>query len=75
MGFSGQEGWSELPFPSPEDFPDPWIELGSPSLQADSLLSEPSEKLISLIISFQNSLLFSPINTVNDYALAITVFL
>jgi len=30
-----------LPFPSPEDLPDPGIESGSPTLKADSLLSEP----------------------------------
>ena len=41
MGFSRQEYWSGLPFPSPEDLPDPAIELGSPTLQADALLSEP----------------------------------
>jgi len=40
MGFSRQEYWSGLPFPSPEDLPDPGIEPGSPELQADSLLSE-----------------------------------
>ena len=28
MGFSGQEYWSGLPFPSPGDLPDPGIELG-----------------------------------------------
>ena len=32
MGFSRQEYWSGLPFPSPEDLPDPGIELGSPTL-------------------------------------------
>ena len=37
MGFSRQEYWSGLPFPSPEDLPDPGIESGSPVLQADSL--------------------------------------
>ena len=37
MGFSRQEYWSGLPFPSPEDLPDPGIEPGSPALQADSL--------------------------------------
>ena len=37
MGFSRQEYWSGLPFPSPEDAPDPWVELWSPTLQADSL--------------------------------------
>ena len=41
MGFSRQECWSGLPFPSPGDFPDPGIEPGSPALQADSLLIEP----------------------------------
>ena len=40
MGFSRPEYWSELPFPSPGDLPDPGIEPRSPTLQADSLLSE-----------------------------------
>ena len=40
MEFSRQEYWSGLPFPSPEDLPDPGIEPGSPVLQADSLPSE-----------------------------------
>ena len=40
MGFSRQEYWSGLPFPSPGDLPDAGIEPGSPTLQADSLLSE-----------------------------------
>ena len=39
MGFSRQEHWSGLPFPSPGDLPDLGIEPGSPTLQADSLLS------------------------------------
>ena len=41
MGFSRQEYWSGLPFPSPGDPPDPGIKPGSPELQADSLPSEP----------------------------------
>ena len=36
MGISRQEYWSGLPFPSPGDLPDPRIEPGSPTLQADS---------------------------------------
>ena len=40
MGFSRQEYWSGLPFPSPGDLPDPGMEPGSPALQADSLPSE-----------------------------------
>ena len=42
LGFSRQEYWSGVPFPSPEDLPDPGIKPGSPALQADSLLYEPS---------------------------------
>ena len=44
MGFSRQEYRSGLPFPSPEDLPDPGIEPGSPALQADALPSEPPGK-------------------------------
>ena len=40
MGFSSQEYWSVLPFPSPGDLPNPGIEPRSPALQADALLSE-----------------------------------
>ena len=41
MRFSRQEYWSGLPFPFPEDLPDIGIKPRSPTLQADSLLSEP----------------------------------
>ena len=44
MGFSRQEYWSELPFPSPGDLPDPGIKPRSPALQADTLTSEPPGK-------------------------------
>ena len=44
MEFSRQEYWSELPFPSPWDLPDPGIEPRSPTLQADALPSEPPGK-------------------------------
>ena len=44
MEFFRQEYWSELPFPSPGDLPDPEIEPRSPALQADSLPSEPPGK-------------------------------
>ena len=48
MGFSRQEYWSGLPFPSPGDhprpLPAPGIKPGSPVLQADSLISEPTGK-------------------------------
>ena len=44
MGFSEQEYWSGLPFPSPGDLPNPGIEPRSPALQADALSSEPPGK-------------------------------
>ena len=44
MGFSRQEYWSGLPFPSPEDLPDPGLEPRSPTLQADALTSAPPGK-------------------------------
>ena len=44
MGFSRQEYWSGLPCPSPGDLPYPGIEPRSPTLQVDSLVSEPPGK-------------------------------
>ena len=38
MGFSRQEYWSGLPFPSPGDLLNPGIEPKSPAFQVDSLL-------------------------------------
>ena len=40
MGFSRQQYWGGLPFPSPEDLPNTGIKLKSLALQADSLPSE-----------------------------------
>ena len=51
MGFSRQESWSGLPFPSPGDLPDPGFEPGSPALQMESLPSDlrgkPAFKYVS----------------------------
>ena len=44
MGFSRQEYWSRLPFPSPGDLPNPGIEPGSPALQTDLLPAGPPGK-------------------------------
>ena len=46
MGFSKQKYWSGLSFPSPRDLLHPRIEPGCPTLQADSLSSEPPGKLV-----------------------------
>ena len=45
-GFSRQEYWSGLPFPSPGDLPDLGIKPRSPALQADSLPTELQGKPI-----------------------------
>ena len=47
-GFSRQEYWGRLPFPSPGDLPNPQIELGPPAFQADSLLTEPPGKPLGI---------------------------
>ena len=44
LGFPRQKYWSGMPFPFPGDLPDPGIKPTSPTLQADSLPSEPPGK-------------------------------
>ena len=44
MGFSRQEYWSNLPFPTPVDLPDPGIEQSS-NWQVSSLPPVPPERL------------------------------
>ena len=46
-GCSRQEYWSELPFLPPRHLPGPGIEPASPTLQADSLPSEPPGKPVT----------------------------
>ena len=54
MGFSRQECWSGLPFPSPGYLPDPGIEPASPALQADSLPFEPPGSPLLLMLTANN---------------------
>ena len=49
MAFSRQEHWSELPFPSPGDLPDPEIKPLSPAVS-------PASQVGSLQLSHQGSL-------------------
>ena len=51
MGFSRQEYWSGLPFPSPGDLPEPGIQLTSPALQEDSLPLSHLGSLLGLLIT------------------------
>ena len=53
MGFSRQEYWNGLSFPSPGNFSDRGIEPRSPALQADSLTNEPAEVEVSKITNLQ----------------------
>jgi len=55
MGFSRQEYWSGLPFPSPEDLPNPGIKPGSPALQTIFYhLSHQGSPLNELLKEFYN---------------------
>ena len=51
MGFPRQEYWSELPFPSPGDLPDPGIEPASPALASGFSTIEPPGKPLSKLYS------------------------
>ena len=44
MGFSRQEYWNGLPFPSPGNFPDPGVEPRSPASADSFFTSEPPKK-------------------------------
>ena len=44
LGFSSQEYWSELPFPSQRDLPDSGIRPVSPALAGGFFTTEPPEK-------------------------------
>ena len=63
MGFSRQEYWSGLPFPSPGDLSNPRIEPGSPALQADALTSEPPGKPRTTTQKKLDPRSFTPIDT------------
>ena len=51
-GFSRQEYWSGLPFPSPGDLPNSGIEPWPPTFQADALTSEPPGKPTIRMLQF-----------------------
>ena len=56
MEFSRQKYWSGLPFPSPENLPDPGIEPTSPALTDGFFTTEPPGNLyrhIKILIAFQ----------------------
>ena len=56
MGFSRQEYWSGLPFPSPGNLPDLGIEPESSALQAETLPTELQGKPFSILAAAAKSL-------------------
>ena len=58
-GFSRQENWRRLPFPSPGEPPNPGIGPRSSALQADSLLSEPPGGPYSISQPWSESFMFN----------------
>ena len=69
LGFSRQEYWSGLPFPSPGDLPDPGIEPRSPTLQADALTSEPLGKPLCSFLQKLNIDSYFPVCNVSFVSL------
>ena len=59
MKFSRQEYWSGLPFLSPRDLPKPGIQPRSPTLQADSLPTQPLCSPVSALKGEVNIFLFT----------------
>ena len=72
MGFSRQEYWSGLPFPSPGDLPDPGIEPGSPAFQADALTSEPEVTYLNFTSLSCVQLFVTPQTAAHQASLSIT---
>ena len=62
-GISQQEYWSGLPFPSPGYLPNPGIEPGSPTLQADSTVWATKETYAMFLCVYKTS---SEIDTYNS---------
>ena len=62
MGFSRQEYWSGLPFPSPGDLPNSGIEPRSPALQADSFMSLETENTLSYSDRILDFISYSDLN-------------
>ena len=52
MGFSRQEYWRGLLFPSPGDLLNPGIDPRSPALQVDDLLTEPAGSIFKLYFRY-----------------------
>ena len=63
MGFFRPEYWSGFPFPSPGDLPDPGIEPGFPTLEADALTSESLLKKLEIELPYDPEIPLLSIHT------------
>ena len=54
MGFFRQEYWSGLPFPTPEDLPDPEIKTASPEFTTEP--PGKPQKLMGMVMSIRDSM-------------------
>ena len=50
MGFSRQEYWSRLPFPTPAGLPHPGIELTSPIFSGEFLTTSATWEALSILL-------------------------
>ena len=67
MGFSRQEYWSGLPFPSPGDLPDPGIKSTSPALAAGFFTTELPGKPNNNSITYSIDLSYSAKCSINSF--------
>ena len=65
MEFPRPEYWTEYPFPSPGDLPNPGIELRSPTLQADALTSA-SPELRGYILCYEYCTIYKSIQGIRS---------
>ena len=64
MGFSRQEYWNGLPFPSPGNLPNPGIQPTSPALAGRFFTTEPLRKptdYLTYLFSFEKTLMLGGI--------------
>ena len=73
MEFSRQDYWIELPFPLPNDLPDPGIEFTFPALQADSLPSEPPGNFL-ITLHILSLIHYKPSNSSNGNSWRLKLF-
>ena len=78
MGFSRQKQWSEVPFPSPGDLPNPGIKLTSPAFTGRFFTTKPPGKLYIFNNNIQNHILLGlklQLVTISRHIMGILMFM